>query len=77
MTSRGALAAMVAGFFGVPFFKFVGPHLPVVGRALGALEELAPAFALGAIVAVVVSRFDPEGRARLAGIEEELDEAAS
>ncbi len=61
MTARGALAAMVCGFAGVPIFKFVGPHLPVIGDFLKALGELPPAFALSFLAAVVVSRMDSVG----------------
>jgi sodium/proline symporter len=55
MTAHGALAAMVTGFLGVPFFKFVAPSLPAVGPLLGALEELPPAFAASLLAGVLVS----------------------
>jgi sodium/proline symporter len=61
MTARGALAAMVAGFAGVPIFKFLAPKLPGVGELFGALGELPPAFALSFLVAVLVSRLDGAG----------------
>ncbi|MCO4773606.1 MAG: sodium/proline symporter [Deltaproteobacteria bacterium] len=61
MTANGALAAMVAGFAGVPLFKFVAPKLPVVGEVFGALGELPPAFALSFVVAILVSRMDSVG----------------
>jgi sodium/proline symporter len=77
MTRNGALASMVCGFLGVPFFKFVGPELPVVGMALGALEELPPSFALAMLAGVVVSLADAGGRARLSEPMAELDDAAS
>lgn len=77
MTRNGALASMVLGFLGVPFFKFVGPSLPVVGKALGALEELPPSFALAMVAGIAVSLADPAGRARLADPARELEEAAS
>ena len=64
LTRRGALAAMVAGFAAVPFFKFVAPGLPVVGPYFAALEELPPAFALSMVVAVVASLLDPRGPPR-------------
>jgi sodium/proline symporter len=76
-TRNGALAAMVVGFLSVPFFKFVGPDLPVVGMALGALEELPPSFAMSMLAAVVVSVLDKKGQERLAEPARELDEAAS
>ena len=51
-TTRGALAAMVTGFASVPLFKFA---VPKVFPALGALEELVPAFALSMVVGIVVT----------------------
>lgn len=78
MTRNGALASMVVGFLGVPFFKFVGPSLPGIGWALAALEELPPSFALAMVAGVVVSLADPAGRARLQGeVAREVDEAAA
>lgn len=59
MTANGALAAMISGFASVPFFKFVAPHLPGVGAEFGALEELAPAFAVSALAGVLVSVLGP------------------
>lgn len=55
MTRDGALAAMVVGFLGVPFFKFVAPSIPTVGPFFAALEELPPAFFLSMLVGVLVS----------------------
>ncbi len=78
-TARGALAAMIAGFAGVPLFKFAAPALPgELGAFFAALEELAPAFVLSALVGVIVSRFDPRGRDTLAAaVDDELREAAT
>jgi sodium/proline symporter len=58
LTSRGALAAMLAGFISVPIFKFVAPQLPVVGEAFAALSELPPAFVVSLLVAIGVSLTD-------------------
>ncbi|MCA9569527.1 MAG: sodium/proline symporter [Myxococcales bacterium] len=55
MTREGALAAMIVGFLGVPFFKFLAPDLPRIGWVFGALEELPPSFALSLLVGVLVS----------------------
>ena len=55
MTAKGAIAAMVAGFLGVPLFAFGAPHLPEVGHLFKALSELPPAFLLSFIAGVVVS----------------------
>ena len=77
MTRRGALCAMIAGFAGVPIFKFLAPELPgQVGAFFKALEELTPSFALSFVVGVVVSLTDRKGRERLAGVDDELREAA-
>ena len=63
-TARGAKAAMLAGFAGVPVFKFLAPRLPgEIGATFAALEELAPAFVLSMVVGVVVSLTDPRRRA--------------
>jgi Na+/proline symporter len=59
MTANGALAAMIFGFASVPFFKFVAPHIPGVGAEFGALEELAPSFAVSAVAGVLVSVLGP------------------
>jgi Na+/proline symporter len=58
-TANGALAAMLAGFVGVPLFKFGATALPTVGPAFVALSELPPAFALSALAGIAVSAFDP------------------
>ena len=57
-TANGALAAMLAGFIGVPLFKFGATALPTVGPAFAALSELPPAFLLSGLVGVVVSLRD-------------------
>tara|TARA_R110002072_G_scaffold125307_15_gene261190 strand:+ start:2585 stop:4159 length:1575 start_codon:yes stop_codon:yes gene_type:complete len=82
-TSRGAKFAMIAGFLAVPFFKFAAPPLldsmglvSWVDR-LEDIEVLLPSFVVGFIVAIVVSLTDKPGRARMAGVEAELDEARS
>jgi sodium/proline symporter len=53
--STGAIGAMVAGFLGVPIFKFLVPSLPVVGKYFAELGELPPSFLLSFVVAIVVS----------------------
>ncbi|GJM17955.1 MAG: sodium:proline symporter [Phycisphaeraceae bacterium] len=81
LTASGAKAAMFAGFLGVPFFAFAaGPALTAMGwdtaaAHLGALDVLLPAFVVSFVVAVGVSLADSKGRARLAGVEDELAEA--
>jgi SSS family transporter len=78
MTARGALGAMIAGFVGVPLFKFGATALPGAGPYFAELAELPPAFALSFAAGVVLSLTDKEGRARLAaaGVDAEVDEAA-
>jgi len=77
MTARGALGAMVAGFIGVPLFKFGATALPGAGRYFAELAELPPAFALSFAAGVVLSLTDRDGRARLEaeGAGDDLDEA--
>lgn len=80
LTAKGAKAAMVAGFLSVPLFKFVIPPvfdatgLGVLNPYLIQLDVLPPSFAVGFVVAVVVSWLDRPGRARLAGIAQEFAE---
>ena len=57
-TANGALGAMLAGFLGVPLFKFGATALPTVGPAFAALSELPPAFALSGLVGILVSLRD-------------------
>ncbi|MCR9216890.1 MAG: sodium/proline symporter [bacterium] len=79
LTSLGAKCAMVAGFLGVPFFKF---GLPPVFRAigkddwvayLGGLDVLLPSFIVGFVVAIVVSLLDKSGQAKVADAGIDLD----
>jgi sodium/proline symporter len=77
LTLRGTLAGMLAGFLGVPLFKFGAPLLPGVGPLFVGLAELGPAFLLSGLVAVAVSLRDPEGRRRVADVAEDLRAAAS
>ncbi len=78
LTARGAKSAMVSGFLGVPIFKFGVPHLfALIGRDewvgyLGALDVLLPSFAIGFVVAIVVSLTDTQGQQRVAGALDDL-----
>ena len=76
MTARGALGAMIAGFIGVPLFKFGATALPGAGPYFAELAELPPAFALSFAAGVLLSLTDKEGRARLAAawVDAEIDE---
>jgi sodium/proline symporter len=69
-TGRGALAAMITGFVGVPLFKFVIMPLEGIGPFFKALDVLAPAFVLSFIVGVVVSLGDLEGKEALGDLAE-------
>lgn len=81
LTGLGAKCAMIAGFVCIPLFKFALPPMLVgMGRDVWAqylndLDVLLPSFAVGFVVAVVVSLFDQAGQARLSGIEEDLNAA--
>lgn len=78
LTSTGAKCAMIAGFLGVPLFKFVIPPLlnslgqETIAGYLGDLDVLLPSFAIGFAVAIVVSLLDKNGQAKLTGIDEDF-----
>jgi SSS family transporter len=74
LTALGAKCAMVAGFLGVPLFKFVVPGFlsETWSGYLESLDVLLPSFLVGFVVAVVVSLLDEQGQKRMEGIEEEL-----
>jgi sodium/proline symporter len=74
MTGRGALGAMIAGFIGVPLFKFGATALPTVGPYFAALSELPPAFVLSFVTGVALSLTDPNGAPQTA--RDDLDFAA-
>ena len=79
LTARGAKAAMVAGFLGVPFFKFAAPPMiealgrPTWNAYLADLDVLLPSFLIGFAVAIVVSLADGKGRERVRGALEDLE----
>ena len=67
------MAAMLAGFVGVPLFKFGATALPgVVGVFFVELSELPPAFLLSFIVGILVSLGDRLGQEKLADMGDEL-----
>lgn len=55
LTATGALSAMLTGMVAVPLLEFGAPLLPEIGPALTSVGEMAPAFALSAVVGVFVS----------------------
>jgi len=63
---------MLAGFGSVPFFKFVAPLLPIVGRHFESLSELPPSFVVSGMVAIVVSLLDKKRVEAMAGVDREL-----
>jgi len=75
MTARGALAAMITGFAGVPVFKFVAPEVEGVGDAFAKLSELPPAFAASMLMGITVSLFDRRGREALRDTADDLHDA--
>jgi sodium/proline symporter len=83
LTSLGAKCAMVAGFLGVPFFKFALPPLFVAAGKdewvayLGGLDVLLPSFVVGFLVAIVVSLLDRKGQANVADVGDDLAFAAT
>ncbi len=54
-TEKGALASMVTGFIGVPFFKFVATQWDVVGPYFTNTAELLPSFFLSLLIGYIVS----------------------
>lgn len=82
LTSLGAKWSMIAGFLMVPVMKFAVPpileaaEMNTLASHLSSLDVLLPAFAVGFVVAVVVSMLDKKGQSQLAGIREELAQAA-
>jgi sodium/proline symporter len=81
LTALAARCAMIAGFLGVPIFKFLVPWIfatagmDEANQHLTNLDVLAPAFALSMLTAVIVSAMDREGKTKLAGVKEDLRSA--
>jgi sodium/proline symporter len=53
----GALASMVTGFLGVPFFKFVVPRISEWGRTIALAEARAPSYALALLAGTATTYF--------------------
>lgn len=67
LSEKGAIAAMIAGFLCVPFFKFVVQGIEGIGPYFEKLDVLAPSFVISMTTAWVVSKLypnkvDPETR---------------
>ncbi len=72
LTSRGALAGMLAGFISVPLYKFVATQLPVIGESVATLGELPLAFVTSGLVGIVVSLLDVKGAEKVHDAQQEL-----
>ena len=75
ITSRGAKAAMLTGFFMVPILQFGVMKINGIGAYATAIDVLGPAFIVSMIVGIVVSLTDPKGRAKLDEVESDLEYA--
>jgi sodium/proline symporter len=58
-TENGAIASMITGFIGIPFFTFVAPNIPGIGHYITQLSALPPSIALAITAGVVVSITSP------------------
>ena len=59
LSEKGAIAAMIAGFLCVPFFKFVVIPMDGIGAYFEKLDVLAPSFVISMIAAWVFSKLYP------------------
>ena len=60
LSETGAIAAMIAGFLSVPFFKFVAPTFDGIGIYFDKIAELGPSFAVGLLAAYFFSKWFPD-----------------
>jgi sodium/proline symporter len=60
LTERGAIAAMIAGFLSVPFFKFVVQNIEGIGPYFVQLDVLAPSFLISMLSGYLVSKSTPK-----------------
>ena len=65
LTEKGAIASMIVGFLGVPFFKFVVPKIEGIGPYFAEIAELGPAFLCAMLAAFVVSKIWPDEELRV------------
>jgi Na+/proline symporter len=61
-TERGAIAAMLTGFFMTIVSKFVLQELDGIGAYFGALETMPPSFLAALIVGYLVAMTWPDGQ---------------
>ena len=62
LSEEGAIAAMVAGFLSIPFFKFVAPSIDGIGIYFDQIAELGPSFAVGLLAGYLFSKWFPDKR---------------
>ena len=60
LSEKGAIAAMIAGFLSVPFFKFVVVEMDGIGPYFDKLDVLAPSFVISMFFAWLFSRLYPK-----------------
>lgn len=60
LSEKGAIAAMIAGFLCVPFFKFVVIPMDGIGEYFEKLDVLGPSFLIAMITAWVFSKLYPK-----------------
>jgi SSS family transporter len=62
LSEKGAIAAMIAGFLCVPFFKFVVQEIDGIGPYFEKLDVLAPSFLISLLMAWLFSKLYPNKR---------------
>lgn len=62
LSEKGAIAAMIAGFLSVPFFKFVVIEMEGIGSYFEKLDVLAPSFVISMFAAWSFSKMYPRKR---------------
>ena len=60
LSEKGAIAAMIAGFLSVPFFKFVVIEMDGIGPYFEKLDVLAPSFVISMFAAWLFSKLYPK-----------------
>lgn len=60
LSEKGAIAAMIAGFLCVPFFKFVVVEMDGIGPYFEKLDVLAPSFVISMLMAWLFSKLYPK-----------------
>ncbi|GAB5418762.1 MAG: sodium/proline symporter PutP [Crocinitomicaceae bacterium] len=74
LSEKGAIAAMIAGFLCVPFFKFVVVEMDGIGPYFEKLDVLAPSFVISMLVAWLFSKMYPNKKGPL-NVDEPVDES--